>query len=214
MKSNWINAAWRRTATGVIMLGLVTTAVGCRSGAIPAAGGQSTAASAATAPATTASAATAPTTTAPATTAPAATAAEPPATVPSSTEAPSARPSTAEALPTLGLVWGPGGQQGYGTVRPATVFNGGDPTGLVRHITWSSWGGATATGRGEAEWVAPGQTVAQGIFQPATIVAFDLGSCGGHPAYQAVEAFFPQHGGKFSSVTYINDCTGQYVGNH
>jgi hypothetical protein len=28
--------------------------------------------------------------------------------------------------------------EGFGEVRPATVFNGGDPTGLVMDITWSS----------------------------------------------------------------------------
>ena len=115
--------------------------------------------------------------------------------------------------PTLGLVWGPGGQQGYGTVRPETVFNGGDPTGLVQHINWYSWGGATAVGTGTAEYVAPGQSVAQGTAQPASIVAFDLGTCGGHPAYQAIEWWFPAHGGAFKSTTYINDCTGTYVGN-
>lgn len=115
--------------------------------------------------------------------------------------------------PTLGLVWGPGGQQGYGTVRPETVFNGGDPTGLVQHINWYSWGGATAVGTGTAEYVAPGQSVAQGTAQPASIVAFDLGTCGGHPAYRAIEWWFPAHGGAFKSTTYINDCTGTYVGN-
>jgi hypothetical protein len=119
----------------------------------------------------------------------------------------------AAGSPTLGLVWGPGGQQGYGTVRPETVFNGGDPTGLVQHINWYSWGGATAIGTGTAEYVAPGQSVAQGTAQHASIVAFDLGSCGGHPAYRAIEWFFPAHGGAFRSTTYINDCTGTYVGN-
>jgi hypothetical protein len=116
------------------------------------------------------------------------------------------------ALPTLGRVWGPGGQEGYGKVRPSTVYNGGDETGLVKHIKWSSWGGKTATGTGESVYVAPGQFTYQGTLQGVTIVAFDLGTCGGHPAYRAVEWYFPQHGMKFMPHNYINDCTGQYVG--
>jgi hypothetical protein len=35
--------------------------------------------------------------------------------------------------------------------------------------------------------------------------------CGGHPAYQAVEWYFPEHGEFFDPTTYINDCTGNYV---
>ena len=76
---------------------------------------------------------------------------------------------------------------------------------------WTS--GVVAMMIGAAEYVAPGQSVAQGTAQPATIVAFDLGTCGGHPACQAIEWFFPQHGGTFSATRYINDCTGTYVGN-
>lgn len=121
-------------------------------------------------------------------------------------------PATATIPPTLGRVWGPGGQEGYGKERPSTVFNGGDPTGLVKRITWSSWGGPTATGTGTSFYVPPNGFVSQSTSQPATIVAFDLGSCAGHPAYLAVEWYYPQHGQKFSPTTYINDCTGKYVG--
>jgi hypothetical protein len=119
----------------------------------------------------------------------------------------------AKPQPTLGRVWGPGGQEGYGKVRPSTVFNGGDPTGLVEHITWSSWGSAKAIGTGESYYVPPNGFTAEAKLQGATIVAFDLGECGGHPAYLAVEWYFPEHGGKFNSKVYINDCTGKYVGN-
>jgi hypothetical protein len=118
-----------------------------------------------------------------------------------------------KALPTLGRVWGPGGQKGYGTVRPSTVYNGGDPTGLVEHITWSSWGGPRATGTGGSYYDPPNKPVYQSTLQHVTIVAFDLGTCGGHPAYLAVEWYYPQHGQKFNPTTYINDCTGKYVGN-
>ena len=134
------------------------------------------------------------------------------AAAPASTRQAAGTVAKRTALPTLGRVWGPGGQEGYGKVRPSTVYNGGDETGLVKHITWSSWGGKTATGTGESVYVAPGQFTYQGTVQRVTIVAFDLGTCGGHPAYRAVEWYFPQHGMKFMPHNYINDCTGQYVG--
>jgi hypothetical protein len=38
---------------------------------------------------------------------------------------------------------------GWGTARPSEIFNGGDPSGLVTHINWSTWGGAVATGSGK-----------------------------------------------------------------
>jgi hypothetical protein len=119
--------------------------------------------------------------------------------------------ATTQPLPALGRVWGPG-QEGYGKVRPATVFNGGDPTGLVEHITWSSWGGPTATGHGVAYYDPPNKPVAESTPQRATIVAFGLGTCAGHRAYLKVEWYFPEHGQKFNPKTYINDCTGKYVG--
>jgi len=134
------------------------------------------------------------------------------ATATSPTSTASGTLTVSQAVPTLGRVWGPGGQKGYGTVRPSTVYNGGDPTGLVEHINWLEWGGPNAIGSGFSVYVAPNQSVAQGTLQRATIIAFDRGTCGGHPAYLAVEWYFPQHGGSFHLHTYINDCTGKYVG--
>lgn len=78
--------------------------------------------------------------------------------------------ASADSQPTLGRVWAPN-QEGYATVRPVKVFNGGDPTGMIWNITWSSWGGAQATGTGTANWEPPGATVAEAVSQPATIVA-------------------------------------------
>jgi len=37
---------------------------------------------------------------------------------------------------------------GFGTVKPAKIFNGGDPSGYVTKIVWTSWGGAQASGHG------------------------------------------------------------------
>jgi hypothetical protein len=117
------------------------------------------------------------------------------------------------AIPTLGRRGGDFvNGQGFGEIRPATVYNGGDPTGLVMHVTWSSWGGSTATGTGASDWVGPGQSVATGTQETVTIVAFDLGTCGGKLMYQAVEWYFPQHSETFDPNQYEDICTGSYVG--
>ena len=97
-------------------------------------------------------------------------------------------------------------------MRPARIFNGGDPTGLVSHITWTSWGGARASGTGMSDYVGPSQSVATGTEEPVTVIAFNRGTCHGKLMYRAVEWYFPQHGGKFDPRNYINICTGQYVG--
>jgi hypothetical protein len=96
-------------------------------------------------------------------------------------------------------------------VRPATVFNGGDPTGLVRDVVWRSWGAAKATGTGTSDYVGPDQTVAQGTEEPATVVAFNLGTCDGTLMYRAVEWYFPQHGMTFDPDHYDDICAGTYV---
>jgi hypothetical protein len=101
---------------------------------------------------------------------------------------------------------------GFGNVRPAEIFNGGDPTGLVTKITWQSWGGATATGTGTTTYVPANAPVADGQQETATVVAFNLGNCGGTYMYQAVEWYFPQHGQSFNPAQYENVCTGSFVG--
>jgi hypothetical protein len=121
--------------------------------------------------------------------------------------------SAAGPSPVLAGPWAPG-QQGYGHVKPHTIFNGGDPTGLVKMIRWNSWGGRRAIGAGTALWVGPHQIVAQGRFEKgARIVLFQLGRCHGREAYRAIEWYFPSHGQKFSAGTYINACTGTYYMN-
>lgn len=120
-------------------------------------------------------------------------------------------PASAASSPTLGISWNSNGGVGYGTVKPITVSNGGDPTGVVTSITWRSWGGARAIGSGTSDYVAPGKSVAGGTQETVTIVAFDLGTCGGHSAYRGIEWYFPGHGQSFSATTYINACTGTYV---
>jgi hypothetical protein len=132
------------------------------------------------------------------------------ATVPASAS-PAASPA---GTPTLGQLAGDFAHgQGFGQVKPSEIFNGGDPTGLVTHIAWSSWGGSRATATGTAEYVGPNQSVAQGTEESATVVAFDLGTCDGKYMYQAVEWYFPQHNQAFNANAYENVCTGSYVGN-
>jgi hypothetical protein len=114
--------------------------------------------------------------------------------------------------PVLGQLAGVFAQgQGFGQVEPPKIFNGGDPTGLVTHITWQSWGSRRAIGSGTAEYVGPNQSVATGKQKPATVVAFHLGTCGGKLMYQAVEWYFPGQGQSFDPTHYENICTGSYV---
>src|SRR5579859_7896563 len=96
---------------------------------------------------------------------------------------PAARATTVpqSTVPTLGQLTGDFAQagKGFGQVEPAEIFNGGDPTGLITHIVWTSWGGPNPTGASISEYVAPHQSVAAGTDEPATIVAFRLGTCEG-----------------------------------
>ena len=45
---------------------------------------------------------------------------------------------------------------GWETAKPGRIFNGGDPSGLVTHIRWASWGGSTANGHGLTWIFKPG----------------------------------------------------------
>jgi hypothetical protein len=145
-----------------------------------------------------------------ATTSPAATSPAAPSSSPATP--PPVSLSVPPAVPTLGQVAGDFDHgQGFGQVRPQEIYNGGDPTGLVTKITWQSWGGATATGTGTATYVAGNEPVAAGTQEPATVVAFKLGTCSGKLMYQAVEWYFPQHGQSFSAAHYEDICAGTYV---
>jgi hypothetical protein len=49
----------------------------------------------------------------------------------------------------LGSATFPGqGAEGWGTARPRRFYNGGDRSGLVNEIHWTTWGGKTAIGYG------------------------------------------------------------------
>ncbi len=119
----------------------------------------------------------------------------------------------ASGTPILAGPWG-SNQEGYGHYKPRKIYNGGDPTGIVEHIHWITWGHARAIGSGIAEWVGPHQDVAEGTLQSTRIVLFQLRSCNGRRAYDAIEWYFPQHGEHFNPRQYINACTGEYFPRH
>jgi len=122
-----------------------------------------------------------------------------------------ARAATA-AAPQLGRA-SSAAQIGFGRVRPKTISLGGDPTGLVQHIRWTSWGGTRAIGYGDAEYDWPGTAVANnGFTSGARVVAFNLGSCHGHRSYNALEWYFPKYEQAFNQHEYTNTCTGAFVG--
>jgi hypothetical protein len=119
-----------------------------------------------------------------------------------------ASPAATQQVPVLGQ--SRTDTQGYGSARPTTLDNGGDPTGVVTNVSWQSWGGAQATGTGLAYYDPPNVPVAQATQEQATVVAFDLGTCQGQYMYQAVEWYFPESGGSFDATNYLDVCSWTY----
>ncbi|MFC8678072.1 RNA polymerase sigma factor [Streptomyces griseorubiginosus] len=117
-------------------------------------------------------------------------------------------PVASRAAPLLGTLWAPN-QKGYGLSKPTMFYNGGSPSGIVRGLNWTSWGGQRATGTGEALYVT-NASVADSPWEKSTVVAFDLGDCEGVQTYRKISTFFPQHGGRFDATQYIDVCTGEY----
>jgi hypothetical protein len=75
--------------------------------------------------------------------------------------------------------------RGFGSAHPRAIYNGGDASGSVFDIRWSSWGGRTALGVGKNPIFKPNG----GYYpQPVTIQlhAVALGHCspGAPPAYE------------------------------
>ncbi|MBV1935940.1 sigma-70 family RNA polymerase sigma factor [Streptomyces sp. BV286] len=116
-------------------------------------------------------------------------------------------PGDSKPAPVLGTLWGPY-QKGYGLPKPTTVYNGGSPSGMVRDVTWTSWGDERATGTGEAIHVTGEASVAESPWEKSTVVAFDLGDCFGVRTYRKVSWFHPQRNERFDESQYMNVCTG------
>lgn len=93
--------------------------------------------------------------------------------------------------------------KGLGQSRPDLIYFGGDPTGRVMDVTWSSWGGDKAEATGLGNWREAGVGTHEA---PATVVAFDVGTCNGKRAYRKVAIFFPQHGESFDPANGVNVC--------
>ena len=109
--------------------------------------------------------------------------------------------------PTLGAVWG-ASQTGFGTARPGEIYAGGSPSGLVTDVTWQSWGGDRATGRGTALWIPDGVSTADGVEKPVVVVATNLGDCHGRLAYRSVGWYFPSEGETAPNGGYDDICDG------
>src|SRR3954467_8745144 len=83
--------------------------------------------------------------------------------------------------------------QGYGSTRPATIDNGGDPGSVIDSIVWSSWGGADAYGTGRTSVPQPGSG-----WYPVTgaqLHATGLGRCGNTIGYREVYIRVPSGAG-------------------
>jgi len=117
-------------------------------------------------------------------------------TAPTQTTTTTSPPPPPSPVPTLGKQTNPD-QEGYGSVRPTLVSDGGDPTGEAENVTWQSWGGSQAIGTGTSDYVTGDESVAAGSQEPVTVVAFDLGVCEGQPAYLKVAWYFPEYGESF-----------------
>ena len=115
------------------------------------------------------------------------------------------------AVPTLGLTGAWSAGTGFGMVRPTEVYLGGDPTGLISTVTWSSWGAQQATGTGTGSYLAANEITAHASSTQMTIVAFDLGTCDGHAAYKEVEWYAPSKGAEFDPSQAVYTCYEGYV---
>jgi hypothetical protein len=81
-----------------------------------------------------------------------------------------------------GVVYGAPLGEGWGTERPETIFNGGDLSGLISDVHWSSWGGAVARGHGRHSLFKP----SGGYYRHpvvAQLKAKRIGACEGRRAY-------------------------------
>jgi hypothetical protein len=137
-----------------------------------------------------------------------------PQSTPTAAAGASSTPTPTAAAVVLGEAshFGPSAK-GFGTAQPTTIFLGGDPTGLVTAITWSSWGGSTADGTGTAVNAAH-STVASAPQEQATVVASDPQTCSGVLMYTQLVWYFAGDGGtyakavtQFGSQASISSCS-------
>jgi hypothetical protein len=106
----------------------------------------------------------------------------------------SAAPAIAGANVVLGAkAFAPNGK-GWGTSEPAEIFNGGDPSGLITGVRWSSWGGSMAVGSGRNPIFKPHG----GYYRKPVAIelkASGLGRCDGQAAYTRLSVREPKRPG-------------------
>jgi hypothetical protein len=113
--------------------------------------------------------------------------------------------ASASSSPTPILIGGGApSSEGFGKVKPAKIFLGGDPTGLVCAIHWTSWGGEFAIGTGTGFYVGPNQITAAGHQAPAVVVLYHLATWNGRPAYTKYRWYFPQGGSTYGGATHCS----------
>ena len=83
---------------------------------------------------------------------------------------------------------------GFGKEKPTEVFFGGDPTGMFTKLSWSRWGTATATAKGEGFYDPPNQPTSASVRVPVILTASKLGFCGAHYAYRHLAVTFVYKG--------------------
>lgn len=123
--------------------------------------------------------------------------------------------TTTGAAPLLGSAPSPAlsqGISGFGQVAPTYItVSGIAGAGLqVSSISWSNWGAPEAMGQGQTiDGTGQSGPISSWPLAPATVVAFDLGSCdGGPPAYEKVEWYVPKDGQTFDPNTAMSACNG------
>jgi hypothetical protein len=107
--------------------------------------------------------------------------------------------------------------EGFGQSYPSTInLGGGSPAGgYVQQISWSAWGQNEAIGHGNAIYVTnPNGPISEQPSEPVTVLAYDLGSCGGGaPAYTELNWYYPTMGQSGPDPsTAIDACTGVGTG--
>jgi hypothetical protein len=102
------------------------------------------------------------------------------------TTAPASSSPAAAAAPVQGTSsWG---TPGFGQSHPAEIDYGGDVTSSIHGIAWQSWGSSRTTGSGKALYASTTQPVSgSSAPESAVVVAWDLGTCAGKPAYRKVQ---------------------------
>jgi hypothetical protein len=93
---------------------------------------------------------------------------------------------------------------GWGSYRPIEIFNGGDPSGMIRSIVWTDWGEQQSYGYGLGNVFRP---LGRGYFKPLRVElrASDLGRCrpGGPLTYRHLDVREPTRPGSSFAAWFV-----------